>query len=302
MDVERLAYFLFIIVFVLFLGLLMTVIIISNIRDNNKREILGQIVDNRIGSSSTGSYESNNGNMIRDGPSCRAVGGTWQLFRCQCPPHRFGDFCDRQVFTNEFKGIGIASNLDQISNQIEEIDADNLSFGAGENCTTLCQDDCAGVYWDGTTCKIIKGDRIIVNPEVDISQKIPIPFSYAKDSNIYGKIDANGGDLVFTQRLYLYTGDLPWRFWLTTGGFKNRTVDMFTMIRGTIYNMSIHPVESLDSLFGVFTESDINTDPLFLKMVIENGFPGYVVLRPGEEVPTIPWENYQGIAVGENGR
>ena len=52
----------------------------------------------------------------------------------------------------------------------------DLSFGSGVKCTDLCNEGCAGVFWDGENCKLIQGDEIVVTPEADLSEFFPIPY------------------------------------------------------------------------------------------------------------------------------
>lgn len=340
---SRLIYFILLIIIVLLLVALITYILVVTINVNTPKlptsEQLGPSLANlvtqvSIGASSTGQYPLENGKNFLDSTSCNATSQSqWVNSRCNCITPYFGPSCTRETYSNTYKAVGILNSLTDIVNTVEmEPLATQLSFtypGTFLNpeptddqvlCTTECDNEinCIGVIWDynnmfsqQTKCYLIEpmdnNSIVLVNPELDASTLTPIPYIPTQDSNLYIKNIYNSGNPVFTERVFMYTGTLPFRYWLITNRVSTNQIDLVLFPIGNVINMNFIPRSIINDggLYGVFTNGTVNTTPSFLQSVIQFGQTGYVVITPDITDPStvIPasWLSYQGIFVDENG-
>ncbi len=212
-----------------------------------------------LGQSQEGVVYNLNGNRYLDSVACNTL-NTRNWFTnpttggqgCICIPPFFGPNCERESYSNEYLAIGnpVKSEVrllqrdteivDRLSfpfrsdNSLDQPSESNLQFLGGGTvplervqtlCTKLCDDDqqCVGVLWIapkdgqlGTTERLGQCTKLA---EVQVKTGQNIPFDPNVDSSLYMK---KGYSPIFTDRVFIYSGELPLRYWLDSNdGFRN---------------------------------------------------------------------------------
>lgn len=291
------------------------------------------VVPNNIGASLDGKYgvRGYNGTSFADPVSCNLdVTREWTEGKCDCRVPFFGIRCDRETYLETFQSIGtITDPLEDLANPTSAIlPTDRLSFPFQEGdttCTGQCMSDenCLGVYWNPNPSSSLTGEcvliypneelveelreKVVVNPSIDSTTELPVPYSPSVDSNLYLRRVVNGGDLSFTQRVFTYTGSLIVRYWNITSRYQDSQLSLVTCRRGVVNSFDFIPEQNINDglLYGVFTQGTLTTDPETLADIIARERSGYVVLYPDNDRPSsvIPstWKSYSGIYVTEEG-
>ncbi len=211
-------------------------------------------IDDPIGASSNGIYTlHDDGDSFTDSASCKMASNTqWSHLRCTCTVPFFGSSCTRESYSNGYQAIGNPSSDDITINVIDTPVVDALSFPVDDiTCTGLCDDDelCTGVIFQ-STCTLLSGD-VIVSPN------IIIPYSMEIDSTLYLKGDDR--HLIFTDRVFIYTGTLPARYYLRTTVSSDAGGQMFPAIENIITKLTFFPIKQLNTanLIGIYSENEL---------------------------------------------
>nr|QBK92978.1 MAG: hypothetical protein LCPAC403_01120 [Pithovirus LCPAC403] len=233
-------------------------------------------IDDPIGASTNGIYTlSDDGDFFTDSASCKLASNTqWSHLQCTCIVPFFGDKCTRESYNSTYFAVGNPTTSDVTFDVLSSPVVDSLSFPTDSiSCTGECDMDplCTGIIFR-STCTLLTGD-VIVNTGA------MIPYSMDIDSTLYLKTDDR--HLIFTDRVFVYTGTLPARYYLRTGVFSSSAGQMIPIFQGDIINLSFFPVKQLNvsTLTGVYSENEITQDML---NQISQGIilPGIILVQP----------------------
>ena len=216
---------------------------------------------------------------------------------CDCVSPFFGRDCYRESYSDSYIAIGSPSSGDVTLEVISTADVDRFSFpfdnGTGTTCTGLCDMDqsCIGVIYnqaqepdfgmDGGAkpmCSLLSG-YVTVNPSRNI------PYTTQEDSSLYVK---STNSLKFTDRVFLYSGELPLRYWVSDRYNDSKGNRVFVSYVGVQYHLDFVPINVVSSnLTGVFSNKEIPMDNI---VDIVNGGTNsdYLVVPPGQTVLNIP--------------
>ena len=241
-------------------------------------------VDDPVGASTDGNFTlADDGQAYTDAAACKsAVTTIWDQqtaqVHCICANPFFGFNCFRESYDITYFAVGNPSDSDVTVTVIDTVSADRLSFpfvnsdlsGNPVICTQLCDSDvtCTGILWDppdpptmGTQqngegiCTLLSGD-VIVNPDRNI------PYDINVDSTLYLK----GGDenLIFTDRVFLYSGTLPSRYYLRDGVSTDAGGQITPIFEEIVTKLTFIPTTQLNTanLTGIFSDALITDEQI----------------------------------------
>ena len=206
-------------------------------------------------------YGPNDAEAFRDATSCNAnATSVWvpNISKCQCDQPIWGYSCNRNSYDQKYISAG---NYD--SSLMNIVPLALPSSKTLFECTALCDSTsgCNGVVWQPTN--VIDGICTPIS-EVIVNQYRTIPYPLGVDSTIYMN-QSNLDSIVYTDRLWLYTGALPLRYWLKDTVISPVS-NLQTIATNIVYLLPFYPVNSLNQthLIGVysllpFTTADYNT-------------------------------------------
>jgi len=315
-----------------------------------------------IGASDNGCYSMNNGSFYKDSPSCIA-GPTrgWNHNNdkvqgsCDCKKPFYGDMCFRETYSNEYVSIGNPNKDDLIFKKISEFSADRMSFpfdSPAEDdsmqilCTNMCDQncDCVGVIYDqasppklGIGTPDDKPFCTLIGCSLTIKSGAEIPFDVTKDATVYMK--ANGSSqttlansqgapietLKIKDRVFVWKGTLPLRYWLTDNYTNTNGTDRMTaMYEKRVYALDYFPTDLINDTgtnghknfkklrrsnlnfgqkwTGIFSDEEFSNDPEKLNDVIcdpETQEQDFVIVPSGEAKLEFPssWKSLYGLFI-----
>ncbi len=216
-------------------------------------------IDDPVGASSDGIFTlREDGDAFTDAASCKMASNTqWSHLRCTCTTPFFGAMCTRESYSNDYFAVGNPTPSDITIDVLDTPVVEALSFPIDDiTCTGLCDDNelCTGVIFQ-STCTLLTGDVIV-------TQGIVIPYSTNIDSTLYLKGDDE--HLIFTDRVFIYTGTLPARYYLRTETSSDAGGQMFPAIQGVITKLTFFPIKQLNTanLIGVYSENELTQNIL----------------------------------------
>jgi hypothetical protein len=304
------------------------------------------------GSSSDGAVNINNGTELHDQSNCLLKSSrNWSTF-CACRVPFYGPQCDLESYSSRYTNIGTPDPKTVISDLSDSIPVDRLSFALDDGgssildsddqdlCTQLCDDDdsCQGVWWtpaSGNNFGI--GIDAIFNPDIDQTNEKPLcqllkspavivpgtdlPYSPTVQGTLYLKTTT---DPYFKDRIFVYKGTKPPRYWLNTiyndaAGNQGRTMFNKQLIKfnwtptNIVNNTGLLQTDTTDLPFSgapwygffsnhsfdpsdevlmnkLITQSNTNPNPIDM-----NGMQ-FVVVSPNDETVRIPasWRELWG--------
>lgn len=230
--------------------------------NNSMTTNLGATTDGLVG-------DSNNGIGLVDSLTCFSnATSQWSPTNnsCICTSPFYGPSCHLEGYNLNYRAIGNPSPDNIIIPPTRIInDIDRLSFDFTGNshpqtkCTVMCDnmEDCQGVFWNspsppqmGTTepqgtCTLLLGD-------IFVREGQNIPYDSSKIPSLYLK---NLGTPKFTDRAFVYTGNLLTRYWLEDSRFISNEYKQLTMFKNTIYQLGFKPFSLVNdgNLIGIFS-------------------------------------------------
>ncbi len=265
-----------------------------------------------IGASDNGSVNDDNGDAFTDAVHCRKGPSRRWGYKsesaapvCMCVTPFFGDSCSRESYSEKYAAIGKPETGDIDYTGISQNSVDRMSFPLSNPdqedsskdhtlCTDLCDSDiaCIGViYRQGAApdfgigsleepeCELLTG-TVTVNPNKNI------PYSVDEDSTLYLKQEqlSTANTLQFIDRVFMYKGQLPLRYWLTDRYSETgSSVRTWVGYDGAQYNLDFIPSNVINNanFTGVFSNEEI---PLSnLKEIIEGGTTSKYVIVPSSQ-------------------
>lgn len=204
-----------------------------------------------LGSSSDGVvYDQLSGTFYRTQDTCQ-VPGNRQIWvpeytptgGCFCLPPFWGAKCDRQAYNENFFAVGQPETVP--APVLIQTKTPYLSFGDKDSCTNKCieSSSCSAVSWSDNVCTLYSGP---------ITFKETIPFDQFKDSTLYIKgkcnpaIGQNAGCPVFTDRVIVYRGALPLRYWLYSR-YAEDSGQMVNLPLKTVWAIDFRPDKTINT-------------------------------------------------------
>ena len=238
----------------------------------------------------------NDGSLFGDATVCNAnVTSTWNvsLSTCNCIEPYWGSTCNRNSYDNKYIGAG---NYDPSFMVITPPNILPPIMNKLLECTALCDTttNCNGVVWESTSSLPINGICTMFE-ELTTAQFRTIPYPLGVDSTIYVN-QTKESSLVYLNRVFLYSGALPLRYWL-----KDLVVSMFsnllTVSTNIVYLLPFFPTGSVNQTFLVgvyslipFTINDYDT------LLLGGDTPTTYIDQGGQLQLPLGWQ-YQDIWV-----
>ena len=238
-------------------------------------------VDDPIGASMNGDFSlADDGDAYQDAASCKSAFTTiWDQttaqVHCVCANPFFGFSCFRESYDENYFAVGNPSESDITVVVIDTVSVDRLSFpfvnGSQDQsmCTQLCDVDssCSGILWDPADPPTLgtqqSDDSIctLLSGTVTVNAGNNIPYNIRIDSTLYLKDEKN---LIFVDRVFLYTGILPARYYLRTGLSTDAAGQMMPIFEGIVVKLSFIPTTQLNTsnLTGIFADGLITDDDI----------------------------------------
>lgn len=291
-------------------------------------------LDSLLGASATGDQDNPafDGTGLTNSVVCTSQVSEWVFStasntRCECLQPFFGPDCTRELYDDNYFGVG-SGLIDSFDFEtLMTVQADRLSFpyiNFGEVivpsdpeviCTQECdiRDDCIGVFWPSVpegqlfekqTCTLMEN-------VVNLKPTGSIAYNNNFDNNLFLK---PGGRLRVQNRTFVFIGALPLRYYLRDVFVNDDGADqMIAMYEQTQYKFSFKPEFVVndtgcsntsgcpygEAWFGVFSQSQLPiTDDDAMRQIILNGTTEtYVVVAPGDITIDLPdsWTVAEGI-------
>lgn len=335
-----------------------TVIEVANItitEDNN-------LANDTTGASVDGLVNVNNGTELQDQSTCLLKSSRNWIGGCQCRNPFYGSQCDLESYSSHYTNIGTPDPQNITSSLSDRIPVDRLSFPLSEigsafasgqdinptptevqtsiMCTDLCDHDvnCQGVWWTPAPGNNF-GIGIDINHSVEPSMTgkplcqllnspavvVPgstLPYSPEVQGTLYLKSTT---DPHFKDRVFVYMGTKPVRYWLTPvyiGSTGNQLRSMFdsqlvkfnwtptNIINNTGTRSGESPTDDNPPWYGFFSDrsfdpSDVTlTNQLaMLSQSTRNSNPidyqgqQFVIASPTDDTLKIPagWQELWGL-------
>jgi hypothetical protein len=137
---------------------------------------------------------------------------------CECEPGYWGLSCELQSYSHSFVAVG---NV----NDVKEYECDSTQVNNLKECEEMCSEGCDGFYYRDKSCKLLS------EPPVFSPDDTPT-FHPLRQADIYVK---RGVNPIITDRVYLYEGDQPLRYWL---GVRDNVI---ALIPGQLYHLPFLP-------------------------------------------------------------
>ena len=291
-------------------------------------------LDSLLGASATGRQDNPafDGTALTNSVVCTSSVSEWIFStangnRCQCLQPFFGPSCTRELYDDNYFGVGSA-NIDSLDFEtLMTVQADRLSFpyiNVSEIivpsepeiiCTQECdiREDCIGVFWPSTPSGELFDKRTCTLMEnvVNLKPTGSIAYNNNFDNNLFLK---PGGRLRIQNRVFAYIGALPLRYYLRDVYVNDDGSDqMIALYEQTQYKFSFKPEFVVndtgcsdtsgcpygEAWYGVFSQSQLPiTDDAAMRQIILNGTTSeYVVVPPGSTTIDLPdsWTVATGI-------
>lgn len=288
-------------------------------------------LDSLLGASETGDQDNPDfdGIAITNSVACTSQLSEWVFStasgnRCECLQPFFGPSCTRELYNDNYFGVG-ATTIDNLDFEtLMTIQADRLSFpyidfsqavSSEVICTQQCdiRDDCIGVYWptEDSSKLLEKRTCTLLENVVNLRPTGNIVYNNNFDNNLFLKPAQR---LRVQNRVFAYIGALPLRYYLRDVFTNDDGADqMIAMYERTQYNFSFKPqlvindtgcsntsgCEFGEAWFGVFSQTALPiTDDASMRQIILNGTTEtYVVVAPGDTTIDLPdtWTVATGI-------
>jgi hypothetical protein len=139
---------------------------------------------------------------------------------CECEPGHWGLSCELQSYSHSFMAIG---NVNE--DQACEYESGSVQVSNLKECEEMCEDDCDGFYYRNNSCALLS------EPPRFNFDDVPT-FQPLRQADIYMK---RGTNPVITDRVVLYEGDQPLRYWL---GVRDNVI---ALIPGQLYHLPFLP-------------------------------------------------------------
>ncbi len=239
-----------------------------------------------LGASDNGRVNFANGSFYLDSTAC-TTGPTrdWiqpggGQFQCTCISPFYGPQCNLESYDEEYLAIGQVDLDDVELMTISEEGVDRLSFpfekqiGTVPNpqilCTSLCDsnDDCIGVIYKQASSPTYglfatddteKPQCTLLQDSVLVKTNQNLPFNPLEQSNMYLK---NGNVPVFTDRVFVYIGNLVLRYWVRDAIFINPLRRSTAVYKDAQEEVRYRPTMVIDaiSIIGIFSNQRIIVD------------------------------------------
>lgn len=177
---------------------------------------------------------------------------------CYCVRPYFGPSCTREAHTSTYYGagtptpqdmtaLGIPSTAPQLAFAIPTVSVNGGAAETSLSCTAQCDamEGCKGVIWASQN----RCDLLMTPVEVPAGRTIS--YSPDTDATLYLK---RGIHPQFTDRVFVYTGSLPLRFWVRSP-IRTEGTQLQAIARGEVVKLNFKPTHVLNdtSLVGVFS-------------------------------------------------
>ena len=187
------------------------------------RRVVAPTFTDPIGASTTGTVNFDNGDALKDESSCNTVATrNWLNSHCRCNPPYFGPACQREANDSNFAyaaGNPAAGNVSYgfvtlgVANQLAfKLDPSQTT------CQELCEgtDGCTAFLWEAPPFRergipTSMGSCSVITGSVVVNSGSNIPYNVETQSTLYMR---NGQFPIFTDRLFLFRGTLPLRYWV----------------------------------------------------------------------------------------
>lgn len=187
-----------------------------------------------IGASTNGQVNWHNGVSLGSASSCTAAGGTWNeaAHLCQCAPSLFGPNCNLAAFDPGYYAGGQAPlEGSPVVTSLGAQTINGVSFGP-TSATTICNNlsGCNGFVLTGPTAATFFSD-------VTLKNDLHLPFIPENPPVYYFKQKQTPK---FPDRVFLYRGDKPLRYWLLDRVI-NDDLNLLAAQRDTVYELHFVP-------------------------------------------------------------
>lgn len=221
----------------------------------------GNNITSTFGQSSNGNVVNANGSDYQDQRSC--IAGPTRVYNtsttsCSCHIPFYNPDCFLESYSNKYTALGQILPDQVILNVLSTNQTDRLSFPfeAGDTtCTGLCDitANCIGVRWTSQgpptfgltdpettgTCELL-ASPIIFEPDTNLM------YDLNQQANIFIK---NGNEPQVKDRVFVYSGIKPLRYWLTNN-FSNNSTNLTAMRENILYNITYYPTMLINSTGG----------------------------------------------------
>lgn len=281
-------------------------------------DTVGNPFTSTIGASDNGVVKDKNGDFYTDAVACRKGPSRRWGYKtesaapvCMCVAPFFGSSCDRESYSDKYTAIGDPAADAINTTVISQQSVDRMSFPLSSPdqedsnmshtlCTGLCDSDvtCIGVIYrqgappDFGIGSLEKPECELLSGNVKVIPNNNIPYSIDKDSTLYLKQEqlTGAGAIQFLDRVFMYKGQLPLRYWLTDRYSENEGgIRTWAGYNGAQYNLDFIPSNVVNdaNFTGVFANEEI---PLSnLKEIIEGGTTSkYIIVPPGQSEISLP--------------
>lgn len=265
------------------------------------------------GASNNGVVLLNNGNAFNDAVSCnRGATRRWELTpnanpQCVCVAPFYGSTCSLESFSDQYYAAGNIVNDRIRLNEIRTENVDRLSFPkssvstAQTTCTDLCNRDssCVAVKYNqsnqpdfdnGATCTLLRNVTVI--------DDTPIVYNNTMQSDLYFK---KGDAPTFEDRVFVYTGQLPVRYWAT-----NRIVtssgSSWALFENILYNIPFRPTSITNNRRFIGIMSNQTIDVNNARSLISDNSSNIIIIRPNESNIAIPssWTTIYAVFIKDS--
>ena len=286
------------------------------------------------GSSLTGRAGNiTNGSFFQDKITCEANPNSyWNVDMCACNEPYWGGDCQREAYDGHYFAVGnvptgLSSSM--IANPIiAKFDTNRLSFEAADDnslpCTKVCDGlpNCGGVIWEPSipepppqsssglllsSANNFNGSCTVFEGHITFREDLPVglpTFNPDVDATLYSKDPESQAPAppIFDQRVFLYQGQLPYRYWLE-GRLYTNSGKVLQMFPNVTYTLDFIPTGSINinALTGIYSLTHfeeikgLTTDEIYSSTNPEGKF--YVINPSDSLLLPASWE--MAIATGQ---
>lgn len=195
---------------------------------------------------------------------------------CQCKFPFYGPDCTQEQVDPNYRDSGSISGYR--TQPLYTSRVDNLSFGTGVNCSSLCDRSvgCQGFTYDGSTCSLIQGKVVYggVGGSTDTS---------GSTTNLYLKRNVVPE---LESQIVVYSGTLPPRYW----NVSNSSAEYQILDPNKIYRVNFYPTKVVgnSSLIGILSPQPLPSDLQTLNSYLTSPPANVSILNPNVPEVTIP--------------
>jgi len=234
-------------------------------------------------------HTKSDGTAINSEIICESTGTSrWSNIssECWCNTPYWGGSCQRESYKPQYIAAGTVTDETVTLAVLAEYDTNNLSYAqAGDtSCTDYCDADttCMGVKWDSEGAG--KGGHCTLFSQATLNAGQSIVFDPSVDANFY--LTQHLTALRFTDRVLIYSGSLPTRWWIQPGvstGLNESTSGFLLMNEGFRYNLAFFPlsVYNTTTLTGLFSIIPFDVAD-FATIVAGGNTDTYYINPPGQ--------------------